>query len=255
MQIFISPAKSLDFDSAISLGESTIPFFLSDALKVNAGLKKKSRKALRELQGISQQLAELNFNRNQNWALETTRNAQAAMAFKGDVYLGMQAELWTEEDMAFANKHLFILSGLYGLLRSSDVIKPYRLEMGTSLKIGRRDNLYKFWSDKIARYFKDNIDSKELVVNLASKEYFKAIEQSKPKNKVLNIEFKDFSNGSYKVLGFFAKRARGLMANYIIQNRITSQEEIRSFNINGYYFDESSSNEFHYIFLRESQEN
>lgn len=255
MQIFISPAKSLDFDSAISLGESTSPFFISEATKVNSGIKKKSRKALGELQGISKQLAELNFHRNQNWVDETEDVAQAVMAFKGDVYLGMEAEKWSNEDMSFANEHLFILSGLYGLLRSSDLIKPYRLEMGTSLKIGRRANLYKFWSDKIAKYFKENIDSNELLVNLASQEYFKAIEQSKVKNKVLNIEFKDFSNGVYKVIGFFAKKARGSMANYIIQNRITSPREIRSFTINGYYFDESSSNELHYIFLRESQEN
>ena len=225
------------------------------AIKVNAGIRRKSRKALRELQGISSQLAELNFHRNQEWAGDAIKIAQAAMAFKGDVYLGMEAEKWSQEDMAFANNHLFILSGLYGLLRPNTSIKPYRLEMGTSLKIGRRENLYKFWADKLAAHFKAEIDPKELLVNLASQEYFKAIYSAKVKNPVLNIEFKDFSNGSYKVLGFFAKRARGLMANYIIQNRITSPEEIRSFNINGYYFDESSSNEFHYIFLRESKDN
>lgn len=255
MQLFISPAKSLDFDSALKIGESTDPLFINDAAKVNAGIRRKSRKALKELQGISSQLAELNFHRNQEWASDLPKAAQAAMAFKGDVYLGMEAEKWSVEDMTYANNHLFILSGLYGLLRPNTLIKPYRLEMGTKLKIGRRENLYKFWADKLGAYLKTEIDPNELFVNLASQEYFKAIQATKIKNPVLNIEFKDYSNGKYKVLSFFAKKARGLMANYIIQNRLTSPEEIRSFNINGYYFDESSSNEFHYIFLRETKDN
>lgn len=244
----------MDFDSAKEIGPSADPLFIRDAAKVNAGIKRKSRKALKELQGISSQLAEVNFHRNQDWGSELPKIAQAAMAFKGDVYLGMEAEKWSDEDMDFANNHLFILSGLYGLLRPNTSIKPYRLEMGTSLKIGRRENLYMFWADKFAAFFKTELDPKVLLVNLASQEYFKAIQASKIKNPVLNIEFKDYSNGKYKVLSFFAKRARGLMANYIIQKRLTSPEEIRSFNINGYYFDESSSNEFHYIFLRESRE-
>lgn len=253
MQIFISPSKALDFDTAKSIGETSIPFFLKEAEKINAGIKRKSRKGLVSLQGISPQLANLNYHRNQDWKLENTAQAQAAMAFKGDVYLGMQAENWSMEDMNFANQHLFILSGLYGLLRPGDQIKPYRLEMGTQLKIARRENLYKFWFDKFAKYFRQNIDKDEIFVNLASQEYFKAISQSKPKNKVVHIEFKDFSNGKYKVVGFFAKKARGMMANYIIQNRITSLKEISAFNLNGYYFDDSSSNEFHYIFLRDAQ--
>lgn len=252
MQIFISPSKTLDFDSPKKIGESSPPFFLSDATKINASVKKKSIKALMALQGISHKLAELNYHRNRNWELDTEKDTQAVMAFKGDVYSGLQAEKWSEENMEFANQHLFILSGLYGLLRPGDSIKPYRLEMGTNIKIGRRENLYKFWADKMAPYLKKTIDSEELIVNLASIEYFKAIQQVNPKNEILNIEFRDLSKGKYKVIGFFAKKARGLMTNYIIQNRITSREKIRSFNINGYYYDESSSNELHYIFLRDT---
>lgn len=255
MLLFISPAKSLDFESAKAIGDLTTPYFINEAQKVNAGLKKKSRKALMEMQGISRPLAELNYNRNQIWKEDNTEIAQAVMAFNGDVYLGMEASKWSVEDMSFAVDHLYILSGLYGLLRPSDAIKAYRLEMGTKIKIGRRENLYKFWSDKINKYFKAHIDSEALIVNLASNEYFKAIRSANIKNPVVNVEFKDYSNGDYKVLSFFAKKARGMMANYIIQNKISSKEDMRGFNVAGYYFDAKSSTEEQFIFLRDKQEN
>ena len=153
--------------------------------------------------------------------------------------------------MAYAEKHLRILSGLYGLLKPGDLIKPYRLEMGTALKVGRRDNLYHFWSDKIKRYFRENVEKEELIVNLASKEYFKAIETAKVPNPVVNISFLDFSKGDYKVVSFFAKKARGLMADFIIHNKIDKLDGIKTFNKEGYYFDEVQSTEKHYVFLRD----
>ena len=156
--------------------------------------------------------------------------------------------------MEFANSHLRILSGLYGVLKPSDLIQPYRLEMGTSLAVGRRKDLYHFWGDKIKAYFKENIDPAETVINLASVEYFKAVEKAGIKNPVLSVEFKDFSNGDFKVVSFFAKKARGMMANYIIQNELTLVDELKAFNTAGYYFDAKESTDTNYVFLRDQQQ-
>lgn len=254
MILFLSPAKTLDFEKDVQVGEVTKPVFLEESQKVNAKLRKVSRKKLTELQGISTQLASLNYDRNQQWNVEHDENVkQAVFSFKGDVYIGLQAENWSESDMEFANKHVRILSGLYGILRPSDMIMPYRLEMGTSLKVGRREDLYHFWQDKIKAYFKENIDENELVVNLASNEYFKAVQKAKVKNSVLNVEFKDFSNGKFKIVSFFAKKARGLMADFIVQNRIIDAEELKKFDSEGYYFDAKESTESNYVFLRDKK--
>lgn len=207
------------------------------------------------MQGISAQLASLNYDRNQAWNIEHEEGTrQAALCFKGDVYQGLKADEWAEDDMEYANQHVRILSGLYGILRPSDAILPYRLEMGTSLKVGRRDDLYMFWQDKIKAYFKENIAPETLVVNLASNEYFKAVEKAKVKNKVLDIEFKDFSNGKFKIVSFFAKKARGLMADYIVKNRIDSAEKLKGFDSEGYYFDDKESSEDKYVFLRDKKQ-
>ncbi len=253
MLLFISPAKSLDFESDYSIGKSQLPHFLSESEKVNRSLRKKSRKALRELQGISQQLAELNYHRNQEWSTaHNTENArQAMLAFTGDVYQGLQATEWSGEDAAFANEHLRILSGLYGVLRPTDLVQPYRLEMGTRLKVGRRENLYSFWGDKLKSYFKENIDPGTPVVNLASQEYFKAVETAGVPNPVVEVTFKDYSKGDYKVVSFFAKKARGLMANFIIRHRLTEPEKMKMFDEEGYYFDDKESTQMHYVFLRD----
>lgn len=254
MILFLSPAKTLDFESDLQIGEATRPVFLEESEKINAKLKKTSRKKLMELQGISAQLASLNYDRNQQWNIEHEEGVrQAALCFKGDVYQGLKADEWTEADMDFANQHVRILSGLYGVLRPSDAILPYRLEMGTSLKVGRRDDLYLFWHDKMKAYFKENIDPGTLVVNLASNEYFKAVEKAKVKNPVLDIEFKDFSNGKFKIVSFFAKKARGLMANYIVQNRIDNAEALKAFDVEGYYFDDKESTADKYVFLRDKK--
>lgn len=251
----ISPAKTLDFESELQIGSTESPFFLEAAARINKKLRTLSVKKLMDLQSISKNLAEENFQRNQIWDLEKIEQGrQAALAFKGDVYLGLEADLWSEEDMLFASQHLFILSGLYGLLRPNTKILPYRLEMGTKLPIGRKKDLYDFWKDSFANYFDKSISKDELIVNLASKEYFKALEQAKLPNPVINLEFKDYSKGQFKVISFFAKKARGLMANFIVQNRINSASELKEFNLAGYYLDEDHSDDTNLIFLRDKQE-
>ena len=252
MILFLSPAKTLDFEKEISIGESSMPRFMAESAKINARIKKLSRKKLMELQSISAQLASLNYDRNQNWSVDHTENVkQAVLAFKGDVYQGMQAEEWTEDDMKFANGHLRILSGLYGILKPSDRIMPYRLEMGTSLKVGRRKDLYHFWEDKLRAYFRENFDKDELVVNLASVEYFKAVDVAKIKNPVLDIEFKDFNKEDFKIISFYAKKARGMMAEFVIKNRLNQKEQLKEFNTEGYYFDPKESTDTKYVFLRD----
>lgn len=207
-----------------------------------------------DLQGVSKNLAELNHQRNQEWVADHNGGVkQAVLAFKGDVYQGLEAEKWTESDMTFAEQNLAILSGLYGVLRPNDVIKPYRLEMGTNLNVARKKNLYAYWKKDIQNLFKEEFGHEQQVVNLASKEYFKALSSAEIKNPVLNVDFKDKSKGSYKIISFFAKKARGLMANYIVQNRISEKGELKDFNLANYYFDTKSSTEDHFIFLRDSQ--
>ena len=252
MIALISPAKTLDFESDLVLGNKDVPYFLHDAERVNRKLRSLSRKKLRELQSISSQLASVNHQRNQEWNTDHSDNTrQAALCFKGDVYLGMEAQNWSEQDMEYAVNHLRILSGLYGILKPNDLIKPYRLEMGTALPVGRRKDLYAFWADKLKKYFNTEVGKEELLINLASNEYFNALKQAKLKNPVINVEFKDYSNGSYKVLSFFAKKARGMMADYLIRNRIDNPDGIKSFNTAGYYFDAKSSSNDKFVFLRD----
>jgi cytoplasmic iron level regulating protein YaaA (DUF328/UPF0246 family) len=250
----ISPAKTLDFSSDLKIGNAEIPIFLDEAAKVNKKLKRLSPEKLMSLQGISENLANQNFKRNQDWASENIQNGrQAVLAFKGDVYLGLEAEHWSEEDMTFAQDRLYILSGLYGLLKANTSILPYRLEMGTSISIGTKKNLYAFWQTSLSKYFKGNIPENEPIINLASKEYFKVLQSAKLTNPVYNMEFKDYSKGNYKIISFFAKKARGMMANFIVQNRINSIDELKEFNLAGYYFDESSSDHTNFVFLRDKQ--
>lgn len=254
MKALISPAKTLDFESDLQLGQSSSPKFLEQAQAVMEVLKKKSPKQLQNLQGISKNLAEQNFERNQSWEAEKIRSGrQAALAFKGDVYLGMEADKWSASDMEFAQSHLLILSGLYGILRPQDVILPYRLEMGTSLSVARKGNLYKFWKTPLHEYFEQEIQQDETLVNLASNEYFKAVQTAGAKQRVINITFKDLSKGKYRVLAFFAKKARGRMANYMVQNRIDTVNQLKDFNLDNYYFDPETSTAEELVFLRDTQ--
>lgn len=250
----ISPAKTLDFSSDLKIGSAATPIFLDEASKVNRKLKSLTANKLMSLQGISENLANQNFKRNQDWLAEDIHlGRQAVLAFKGDVYLGLEAEHWSEEDMRFAQDRLYILSGLYGLLKANSFILPYRLEMGTTMSVGTKKNLYDFWQTSLSQYFKDNIPTDEPLINLASKEYFKVLQRAEIPNPVYNIEFKDYSKGKYKVISFFAKKARGMMANFIVQNRINSTDELKEFNLAGYYLDKEGSDHTNFVFLRDKQ--
>ncbi len=253
MLLLLSPAKSLDFSDSMSLGPTSQPALGTEALKVMEVLANKGPQELQKLQSISEKLAKLNFDRNQQWqfpAQEPSR--QAVLAFTGDVYKGLAAHEWTEEDMEFAQEHLRILSGLYGLLKPGDLIMPYRLEMGTKISVARSASLYDFWEKPLQALLKQQIKPDTAIVNLASNEYFKAWQKAGLKNKVLKPEFKDKSRGKYKVISFYAKQARGLMAKYIIQHRIKELESLKDFNLGGYYFSAQESTDDTWVFLRDS---
>lgn len=255
MKILLSPSKSLDFESSQRIGEKTVPAFLEHSEKINKTLRQKSPNQLKKLQSISDELAELNYERNQHWDSEkVAEGRQAALAFTGDVYRGLDATTWNEEDMDFASDKIVVLSGLYGMLYPTDAIMPYRLEMGTKLKVGSKKDLYEFWKKPLQTYVDENWDRNELIVNLASNEYFRALSQLELDQEILNVDFKDFSRGKYKVIPFFAKIARGLLARYIVLNRIENKEDIQSFNLSGYYFQPDQSSTNNYVFYRDKKD-
>jgi len=235
------------------MGE-TEPSFVEDSIKLNKSLKKYSKKKLADLMNISDKLASLNYQRNQEFQEEfTEENSRAAMyAFKGDVYLGLQAQEFKKKDVTYASKHLRILSGLYGLLRPMDKMQPYRLEMGTSLKVGRKKNLYEFWGSKIADQLTESLSThkNKSIINLASNEYFKAVKLDDLKDQIIEIGFKEYRDGKLKFVSFNAKKARGLMSQYIIKNRISTIDGIKAFNLEEYAYDESLSTENHLMFTR-----
>jgi cytoplasmic iron level regulating protein YaaA (DUF328/UPF0246 family) len=255
MKIVISPAKSLnwevDYPENIPL---TQPRFLDEAVKVNAALKRYSVNKLTKLQGISKNLAELNHARNQNWQAETDEvyGKPAAFAFDGDVYRGLDIHSWAGNASENLENRLRIMSGLYGILSPFDLIRPYRLEMGTSLKIRRANNLYQFWRKKITPSLKAEMEEGETLINLASNEYFKAIDTKELKRPVTSIEFKDRGpKGEFKVLSFYAKKARGLMARYINENNISDLNGVMNFEEDGYFYDAENSSEEKMVFLNE----
>ncbi len=250
----VSPAKTLDFESELQIGSISEPLFPDSRAKVAKKLASYKPGALMKLQGISKALANVNFERNQALAAgETGAKKQAVLAFKGDVYLGMEAEQWTSSDMDYAQQKLFILSGYYGILKPNSLISPYRLEMGTAMNVGRKKNLYEFWKADLGAFLKEELKAEEPILNLASNEYFKVVKQLKLPNPVIDVDFRDFSNGKYKVISFFAKKARGMMANYVIQNRIDDWRELKDFNLAGYYYDAAQSTETKMVFLRDKQ--
>lgn len=252
MKIVISPAKSLDFETAVPTREFTNAQFLDQAERLNKVLKKKSARVLSKLMSISPNLGELNWQRNQDWNLPFTKDnaRQAVFAFKGDVYLGLDAYSIPLDNLDQLQNKLRILSGQYGLLRPLDLIQEYRLEMGTKLKVGRKDNLYQFWGNTITDCLNEELNEGELFVNLASKEYFKAIKPKLLKVPVITPVFKDFKNGQLKIIGFFAKKARGMMVRYIIDNNLENKEELKAFNLEGYAFDANLSSEMELVFTR-----
>lgn len=252
MKIVISPAKSLDFETKLPTTQFTEGIFLNEAEKLSAVLKKKSPKKLSELMSISPNLGELNWQRNQDWQLPfTAENArQAVFAFKGDVYIGLDAYSLSEEKILQLQQKLRILSGQYGLLKPLDLMQPYRLEMGTKLKIGRQDNLYQFWGNKVTEALNADLDEEEVFVNLASNEYFKVVKPKLLKSAVITPVFKDYKDGKLKMISFYAKKARGLMVRYIIDHNIETAEELKGFNYDGYAFDSNLSSEKELVFTR-----
>ncbi|MEZ4990417.1 MAG: peroxide stress protein YaaA [Saprospiraceae bacterium] len=252
MLILISPAKTLDFESPVTTKMTSEPYFTAEPDRLSKKMRSFSRKKLGELMNISPELAALNVERFQQWTPEpeTEDTRQAVLAFSGEVFRGLKADEMSEADLAYAQDHLRILSGLYGLLRPLDRIQPYRLEMGTRLKYYNYKNLYEFWGDKITDRIKEELDESKVIVNLASNEYFKSVRTDQLKARIITPVFKDFSNGEYKILMTYAKNARGAMANFIIKHRITDPEHLKGFDGNGYVFDADQSDENNLVFIR-----
>lgn len=243
MKILISPAKSLDFSRTLPSTAFSEPEFLSQAALLNIALREKSPAALQKLMGISEKLAALNWERNQNFSLPfTPENARPAVfAFNGDVYAGLDAYSLDEKGVSFAQDSLRILSGLYGLLKPLDLMQPYRLEMGTSFGADGHKSLYGFWKEQLTENLKKELSSNELVINLASKEYAAAVDFNKLETPVLHPVFKDFKNGKLKIISFYAKKARGLMARHLIDTQATTTEDVLAFAADGYAFSETET--------------
>ena len=250
MLILISPAKTLDY-SAPNFKESTQPDFQTDTRSLVRIMKQKSAKEIGELMHISDNLAELNEGRFKTFQKDFTEenSKQAILAFKGDVYTKIDVDEYSKADFDFAQQHLRILSGLYGLLKPLDLIQPYRLEMGIRLENKKGKNLYEFWDKKIAKAINEAANG-QAIINLASQEYFKAVHLKTLKSRLINIEFKEFKGEDYKIIGFFAKQARGMMSNFAIKNRITEPEELKTFKEEGYEFSEKLSEGSNWVFIR-----
>jgi uncharacterized protein len=252
MKLVLSPAKSLDFESQLPTNSSTEAQFLKDSERLNKLLKKKSAKSLSKLMSISDALGQLNYERNQSWQLPFTNdNARPAMyAFSGDVYRGLDAYSIPAEKIDTVQNTVRILSGLYGLLKPLDLMQSYRLEMGTKFPVGKNKNLYEFWKKDITNALNQELEDDELFLNLASNEYFKAIDTKVLKVPVITANFKDFKNGEYKIISFFAKEARGLMARYIVDNNAETIDDLKGFNYGGYGFSEAMSTKTDLVFIR-----
>jgi cytoplasmic iron level regulating protein YaaA (DUF328/UPF0246 family) len=254
MLIVVSPAKTLDYESPVSIKKYSQPVFMKQSAELIELLREYTPKKLAKLMSISDKLAELNVNRYEAWEPKATKkNArQSLLAFKGDVYVGIDAASFKEADFDFAQEHLRILSGLYGLLRPLDLMQPYRLEMGTKLDGPHGNNLYDFWADSITDALNKQLkkSKSEVLLNLASKEYFSSVVPSKLNAKVISPEFKDFKNGKYKIISFFAKKARGTMSGWIIRKKVTDSRKLRKFAEDGYRFDAEQSTEDKPVFLR-----
>jgi uncharacterized protein len=254
MLIVISPAKTLNYTIQSPTQHYTLPAFRQEAAELVDVLRKYSPEKLQKLMHINSKLAGLNATRFMEWHLPfTTENAQRALlVFNGEVYNGLLASTLPEADLIYAQDHLRILSGLYGALRPLDLMQPYRLEMGTKLKVKRKTDLYKFWGTKITEHLREVMEStgQQYLINLASNEYFKSIDTSKLPASVITPVFKDFSGGTYKFLTVYGKKARGMMARYIIQNRIENAEQLKLFDAEGYFFNEQLSKGNEWVFTR-----
>ena len=252
MKIVISPAKSLDFETALPTQEFTTSQFIKESKIINKVIKQKSPAALSELMSISDKLADLNWQRNQDWRTPfNAENARPAIfAFDGEVYTGLDSYSISTEKLAVLQVRLRILSGLYGLLKPLDLIQAYRLEMGTKLPINDSKNLYEFWKVIITNALNKELQEGELFINLASNEYFSAIDVKALKVPVITPEFQDYKDGKLKTISFFAKKARGLMVRYIIDTNVETIDDLIGFNYEGYQFDANLSKENKLVFTR-----
>ena len=254
MMAILSPANTLDYQTPLTTNKSTQPDFNTESKELIATLRKFAPAEIGSVMKISDNLAELNHRRYAEWQNQANEdNARPALfAFKGDVYLGLDAQTLGARDINFAQKHLRVLSGLHGLLRPLDLIQPYRLEMGTRLATRRGSNLYQFWGNKVT----DNINkalaqqTSKVLLNLASNEYYQVIQAERIEGRILNINFKELRDGKYRFVSFAAKRARGLMARYMIDNRITRPSQLRQFDVDRYAFNEALSRDDEWIFTR-----
>ena len=251
MKIIISPAKSLNFEDKVQTSINSKPLFHNDAIKINSELKKESIESLCDLMGISSKLGELNWTRNQDFTKDSNCSKQAIFAFNGDVYDGLDINSLDNDKHQLVNNVIRILSGLYGILKPFDHIKPYRLEMGTKFSINGNKDLYDFWKSKVTNQLKSELAEDELIVNLASNEYFSVINSKKVSNKIISPQFKDYKNGTHKIISFYAKKARGLMSRFIIDNNVKSVNEILSFDSGGYsYSKKDTTDELKPVFIR-----
>lgn len=253
MLMLISPAKTLNFDST-ELKKKTKPRFLTESQALIDILKKKSPADIKGLMKVSDKIAELNVERYHSFKTPfNLKNAkQAVLAFRGDVYTGLDADNFDADDLAFAQSHLRILSGLYGVLKPLDLMQPYRLEMGTKLSNGFGKNLYEFWGDKLTKTINKDVKSSKAtaIINLASNEYFKAVQKKELKTDLYNIAFKEERNGVFKIISFSAKKARGMMAQFVIKNKLTDPEHLKGFDMENYVFNEDLSSEREFVFTR-----
>jgi len=254
MIILLNSSKTLDFRQKAPISKHTIPELIKDAEILVKKLGKLSKSDISKLMKVSEKLAKLNFERYADWQthLKGSNAKQALLAFKGDIYSGMDIENYKRREYDFAQKHLRILSGLYGILRPLDLILPYRLEMATKLATTRGKNMYQFWGTKISESVRAQLKREKsgVLLNLCSAEYFKAIKSDRLDTKVITPVFKEFRDGSYRFITLYAKKARGSMCNYIIQNHIVDTEELKSFNVAGYQFNKKLSSHDEWVFSR-----
>jgi uncharacterized protein len=251
----ISPAKTLDYETPVTVKKSTLPEYVARSSELVILMRKKSPQDIASLMGVSDKIAHLNFERFADWSEKfTSKNSrQSLLAFKGDVYIGLNAYAFGPDDFEFAQQHLRILSGLYGVLRPLDLVQPYRLEMGIKLANDKGSDLYQFWGNSIADSLNRQLQESgsDTLINLASNEYFKSVDTQTLNAKIVTPVFKDCKNGKYKIISFYAKKARGLMAAWLVTNRITDPAKLSQFDLAGYKYSQQDSNDGQLIFLRD----
>ncbi|MDO6562923.1 peroxide stress protein YaaA [Amphritea sp. 1_MG-2023] len=255
MLLVISPAKNLDYDTPAITERYTQPQHLDQSKQLIDTLRSYSVQAVAELMKLSDKLAALNVARYESWSEPFTQDnaKQALLAFNGDVYSGLNATDFNADDLTFTQQHLRILSGLYGVLKPLDLMQPYRLEMGTKLNNARGKDLYTFWGDIVTEDLNQTMadDETPILINLASNEYFKSVKPKSLNARIITPVFKDWKNGQYKIISFYAKKARGLMCRYAIKNRIVDAEQLKQFDLDGYQYDASQSQGDTWVFTRQ----